>query len=102
MKKSKPQSKRGVRNSDPQIICEVQSVLRGRIFHADVPPQMHGLEGQKRLVLLHARLNEKVFHPLRDRHQAFLSFSEQGVTRSCPKVRTIWRKQFCFTDWSKR
>lgn len=51
MKKSKLQSKRGVRNPDPQIICEVQSVLRGRIFHADVPPQMHGLEGQKRELL---------------------------------------------------
>ena len=102
MKKSKPQSKRGVRNPDPQTICEAQSVLRGRIFHADVPRQMHGLEEQKRLVLVHARLNEKVFHLLRDWHQAFLSFSEQGVTRSCPKVRTIWRKQLCFTDWSKR
>ena len=48
MKKSKPQSKRTTYTPDPQLICEVQRVLRGRIFQAKVPPQLHGLEEQKR------------------------------------------------------
>ncbi|PFX32425.1 Origin recognition complex subunit 4 [Stylophora pistillata] len=51
MKKSRSQSKRGICNPDPRVISEVQSVLRGRIFHAGVPPQLHGLEEQNRELL---------------------------------------------------
>ena len=50
MKKSKSQSKRKTYIPDGQLINEVQSVLRGRIFHGDVPQDLHGLEEQKRLV----------------------------------------------------
>ena len=53
MRKSRPQSKRSIYTPDPQVICEVQNMLRGRIFHADVPTQLHGLEEQKRLVKLY-------------------------------------------------
>ena len=50
MKKSKAQSKRSSYTPDPQLIGEVQSVLRGRIFHGDVPLELRGLDEQKRFV----------------------------------------------------
>lgn len=50
MKKSKAQSKRSTYTPDPQLIYEVQRVLRGRIFHGDVPVELHGLDEQKRFV----------------------------------------------------
>jgi len=50
MKKSKLQSKRTTCTPDPQLIGEVQSVLRGRIFRGDVPAELHGLDEQKRFV----------------------------------------------------
>ena len=48
MKRSKSHSKRRTYVPDPHVINEVQSVLRGRIFHGDIPPDLHGLEEQKR------------------------------------------------------
>jgi len=51
MKKSKLQSKRTTCTPDPQLIGEVQSVLRGRIFRGDVPAELHGLDEQKRELL---------------------------------------------------
>ncbi|KAL9966080.1 hypothetical protein ACROYT_G024094 [Oculina patagonica] len=51
MKKSKSNSKRSTHTPDPRLIFEVQSVLRGRIFHGDIPPVQHGLEEQKRELL---------------------------------------------------
>ena len=50
MKKSKAQSKRSCYTPDPQLIGEVQSVLRGRIFRGDVTVELHGLDEQKRFV----------------------------------------------------
>ena len=50
MKKSKAQSKRSSFTPDPQLIGEVQTVLRGRIFRGDVPVELHGLDEQKRFV----------------------------------------------------
>ena len=55
MKKSKAQSKRTTYIPDLQLICEVQSVLRGRIFHGEVPVELHGLDEQKRCAYLCAR-----------------------------------------------
>jgi len=48
MKRSKAHSKRRTYTPDSQLISEVQNVLRGRIFHGDVPHELHGLEEQKR------------------------------------------------------
>ena len=50
MKKSKAQSKRNSNTPDPQLIGDVQSALRGRIFRGDVPVELHGLDEQKRFV----------------------------------------------------
>ena len=50
MKKSKAQSKRSTYTLDSQLIGEVQTVLRGRIFRGDVPVELHGLDEQKRFV----------------------------------------------------
>lgn len=52
MKKSKSKSTRSTYTPNPQLICEVQSVLRGRIFRGNVPPLQHGLEEQKGWMLL--------------------------------------------------
>lgn len=51
MKKSKSYSKRRSCVPDGPLIDEVQRVLRGRIFHGDVPQELHGLEEQKRELL---------------------------------------------------
>ena len=53
MKRSKAHSKRRTYTPDSQLISEVQNVLRGRIFHGDVPHELHGLEEQKRSVRSH-------------------------------------------------
>ena len=50
MKKSKAQSKRTTCTPDPQLISEVQRLLRGRIFRGDVPVEVHGLDEQRRFV----------------------------------------------------
>ena len=56
MKKSKAQSERSCYTPDPQLIGEVQSVLRGRIFRGDVTVELHGLDEQKRFVVLYKSL----------------------------------------------
>lgn len=48
MKRCKSHSKRRTIVPDSHVINEVQNVLRGRIFHGDIPPDLHGLEEQKR------------------------------------------------------
>ena len=50
MKKSKSQLKRRTHFPDATVTDEVQNVLRGRLFHGDVPEELHGLEEQKRQV----------------------------------------------------
>lgn len=51
MKRWKSHSKRRTIVPDSHVINEVQNVLRGRIFHGDIPPDLHGLEEQKRELL---------------------------------------------------
>ncbi|XP_068716512.1 origin recognition complex subunit 4-like isoform X1 [Montipora foliosa] len=51
MKKSKSQLKRRTHFPDATVTDEVQNVLRGRLFHGDVPEELHGLEEQKRELL---------------------------------------------------
>lgn len=48
MKRSKSQLKRRTLLHDATTIIEVQNLLRGRLFHGDVPKELHGLEEQKR------------------------------------------------------
>ena len=48
MKKSNSQLKRRTLLHDGTAINEVQNFLRGRLFHGDVPEELHGLEEQKR------------------------------------------------------
>lgn len=48
MKRSKSQLKRRTLLHDGTAIIEVQNLLRGRLFHGDVPEELHGLEEQKR------------------------------------------------------
>ncbi|XP_067022286.1 origin recognition complex subunit 4-like [Acropora muricata] len=51
MKRSKSQLKRRTLVHDGTAIIEVQNLLRGRLFHGDVPEELHGLEEQKRELL---------------------------------------------------
>ncbi|KAK2548014.1 Cyclin-dependent kinase 2 [Acropora cervicornis] len=51
MKRSKSQLKRRTLLHDGTAIIEVQNLLRGRLFHGDVPEELHGLQEQKRELL---------------------------------------------------